>query len=104
MLDIFRRAFYELPSVLTKSKSIDSYSLIDKEILDDICRFLQPFEEVIEALSEDHRPSLHRVIPLRQCLINKCEINEEDSTAVAELKVFLGKKNQSDRLETVELD
>jgi hypothetical protein len=93
MLDIFRRVFHELPLVLTDSKSISDYNSIDKQLLDDICRLLQPFEEVIEALSEDHRPSLHRVIPLRHCPINKCEINEEDSTAVSELKLFLGEEN-----------
>ena len=58
------------------------------EASDDICFFLQPFEEVIEALSEDHRPSLHRMIPLRQCLINKCEVDETDSTVISELKFF----------------
>jgi hypothetical protein len=57
MLDIFRRVFYKLSLVLTNSKSIDDYNLIDKKLLDDICRFLQPFEEVIDALSEDHRLS-----------------------------------------------
>jgi hypothetical protein len=94
MLDIFRKVFYELPLALTNTKSMDNYNLIDKPSLDDICHFLTPFDEVIEVLSEDNRPSLHRVIPLRQCLINKCEIGEEDSTAVAELKLFLCKKSQ----------
>lgn len=93
MLDIFRKVFYELPAILTSTKSMDNYNLIDKESLDDICRFLQPFEEVIEILSEDQRPTLHRVIPLRQCLINKCETTENDTTAVLELKLFLGEKN-----------
>ncbi|CAF1474534.1 unnamed protein product [Rotaria sordida] len=89
MLDIFRNVFYELPMVLTNTKFMDNYNLIDKQALDDICHFLQPFGEVIEALSEDQRPSLHRVIPLRQCLIIKCEITEEDSIAIAELKLFI---------------
>jgi hypothetical protein len=70
----------------------ENYNSIDKQLLDDICRFLEPFDEVIQALSEDHRPSLHRVIPLRQCLINKCEINHNDSAGITELKVFLGEK------------
>ncbi|CAF5022119.1 unnamed protein product, partial [Rotaria sp. Silwood1] len=51
MLDIFRKMFYELPLVLTNTKSMDNYNLTVKKSLDDICCFLQPFEEVIEALS-----------------------------------------------------
>ena len=95
MLDVFRKVFHELLLVLTNTKFIDNYNLIDKPSLDDICLFLQPFEEVLEALSEDYKPTLHRVILLRRCLINKCEIREEDSTAVVELKLFLRKKNRT---------
>ncbi|CAF3454168.1 unnamed protein product, partial [Rotaria sp. Silwood2] len=51
---------------------------------------------------EDHRPTLHRVIPLRQCLINKCEISEEDSTAVTELKLFLAHRMKANWLITTE--
>ena len=98
IFDVSRKVFHELPLVLTNTKFIDSYNLIEKTSLDDICLFLQPFEEVLEALNEDYRPTLHRVIPLCQCLINKCEIRE-DSTAVAELKLFLGKKNRTRCLE-----
>ncbi|CAF3987750.1 unnamed protein product [Rotaria sp. Silwood2] len=98
MLNIFRKVFYELPLVLTNTKSMENYNLIDKKSLDDICHLLEPFEEVIEALSEDHQPTLHQVIPLRQCLINKCESTEEDSTAVAELKLFLGERKQANCL------
>ncbi|CAF3993551.1 unnamed protein product [Rotaria sordida] len=49
-------------------------------------------EEILGALSEDQQPSLHRVIPLRQYLMNKCEVKEEDSAAIIRLEVFLGKK------------
>ncbi|CAF2233558.1 unnamed protein product [Rotaria magnacalcarata] len=89
MLDIFREVFYELSALLTNTKSMDSFNLIDKKSVDDICCFLQPFDEVIQSLSEDHRSTLHKVISYRQCLINKCEINEDDSIVIAELKTFL---------------
>ncbi|CAF4154785.1 unnamed protein product [Rotaria sp. Silwood2] len=46
-------------------------------------------EEILDAVSEDQQPSLHRVIPLRQYLMNKCEVKEEDSAAIIRLKVFL---------------
>ena len=63
---MFFVVFYELPLVLSNTKSTDNQNLIDKPSLDNICLFLQPFEEVLEALSEDYRPTLHQVIPLRQ--------------------------------------
>ena len=71
---------------------MDDYNSIEKELLDDICNFLEPFQEVIDALSEDQKPNLHRVMPLRQYLINMCETNELDPSAIIQLKVFLGKK------------
>jgi hypothetical protein len=64
--------------------------LIEKKLLDDLCNFLEPFQEVIVALSEDKKPSLHLVIPLRQFLINECEVKEEDSIAIVQIKEFLG--------------
>ncbi|CAF1551253.1 unnamed protein product, partial [Adineta ricciae] len=102
MLDIFRKVFYELPLVIINSNLMDIYNSIDKLSLDDICQFLGPFDEVINTLSEDKRPSLHSVIPLRQCLINMCAIGDDDSTAVAELKVFLAHRIKSAWLITTE--
>ncbi|CAF4627166.1 unnamed protein product [Rotaria sp. Silwood2] len=49
-------------------------------------------EEILDAVSEDQQPSLHRVIPLRQYLMNKCEVKEEESAAIIRLEVVLGKK------------
>ena len=90
MLDSFRQVFFELPLVLNSGVTVGDYTSVDKTILDDVCDFLDPFKEVIDALSEDQQPSLHRVIPLRQCLIKKCQLEEEDSPAIIQLKVFLG--------------
>ena len=95
MLDIFRQVFDHLPAALSGTQSMEYFALIDRQMLDDICHCLEPFGEVIEDLSEDQRPSLHRVIPLRQYLINKCEHHDDDSTAIAALKTFLG--NEIDR-------
>jgi len=93
MLEIFRQVFDELPSVISNNKTTnESFNVIDKQLLDEICEFLKPFEEVIEALSEEDRPSLHRVIPLRECLLKKCAVNDEDSAGLCELKIFLGEK------------
>lgn len=95
MLEVFRQVFDHLPNALTGSQSMEYFVLIDQQMLDDIYLFLEPFGQVIEDLSEDQRPSLHRVIPLRQCLINKCEHHDEDSTSVAALKTLVG--NKTDR-------
>lgn len=92
MLNIFREVFFELPEVLSNTKVVDDYNMIDKELLDEICDFLEAFDEVIIALNEDKQPSLHRVLPLRQHLLNKCEVKEGDSMAIIQLKVFLGEK------------
>ncbi|CAF4392090.1 unnamed protein product [Rotaria magnacalcarata] len=70
-----------------------NYNLIEKDLLDCVCKFLEPFEEVIVNLSEEQRPTLHKVIPLRQTLINSCvvEANDlaNDSNGIIQLKVFL---------------
>ncbi|CAF4768872.1 unnamed protein product, partial [Rotaria sp. Silwood2] len=89
MLDIFREFFFKLPEVLINRKTLNDYNLIEKELLDDICNYLEPFQEILGAVSEDQQLSLHRVIPLRQYLMNKCEVKEEDSTAIIQLEVFL---------------
>ncbi|CAF2840816.1 unnamed protein product [Rotaria sp. Silwood2] len=50
------------------------------ELLDDICNYLEAFQEILDAVSEDQQPSLHRVIPLRQYLMNKCEYHFQRRT------------------------
>jgi hypothetical protein len=77
---------------LSNSGALELYDLIEKQLLDDLCSFLQPFQEVIVALSEDQKPTIHLVIPLRQYLINMCKIEENDSIAIAQIKQFLGEK------------
>ncbi|CAF1563917.1 unnamed protein product, partial [Rotaria sordida] len=89
MLDVFRELFDELPPVLINIKLIDDFKEIDKQLLDDVCAFLDSFQEVIKSLSEDKKPSLYLVIPLRQYLLKKCDILEDDHTSLIELKVFL---------------
>ncbi|CAF4820656.1 unnamed protein product, partial [Rotaria magnacalcarata] len=52
---------------------MNDFNLIDKELLDEICDFFGPFQEILDALSVDQEPSCHRVIPLKQYLMNECE-------------------------------
>ncbi|CAF1448781.1 unnamed protein product [Rotaria sordida] len=95
MLDLFQDCFFQLPEIILNSKMMDNYNLIDKELLDDICKFLEPFQEVIDSLNVDQEPTLHRVIPLRQYLIKKCDVQEGDSVAIIQLKIFLARRIQS---------
>ena len=95
MLDIFRKMYQNLPEVLTNSNAMENYNAIEKDLLDDICNFLEPFQDVINALSKDQQPCLHRVIPHRQCLIEQCYPKETDSTVIMQLKSFLGKNKNS---------
>ncbi|CAF4404195.1 unnamed protein product, partial [Rotaria magnacalcarata] len=92
MMDNFAELFFELPSALVNSNFMMNYNLIEKDLLDCVCKFLEPFEEVIVNLSEEQRPTLHKVIPLRQTLINSCVLEANDSNGIIQLKVFLARR------------
>ncbi|CAF1558794.1 unnamed protein product, partial [Rotaria sordida] len=81
MLNVFSSIFDELVQILD-SKLSAIYSNIDKDVLFDVCRFLFPFHTVLQALSDDKRPTIHRVLPFKQYLINKCIIDENDDEAI----------------------
>ena len=93
MLDVFRDLFFQLPEILINSITMHEYNLINKDLLDDIFEFLKPFQGVNDSVNIDQEPSLHRVIPLRQYLMNRCHTKEGDLPAIIQLKTFLGKKN-----------
>ena len=63
--------------------------LYSRDLLKQTCDFLQPYDEVIEQLSDSKRPNLHRVIPLRRLLLNSCKEDIEDRECMQELKRFL---------------
>jgi hypothetical protein len=90
MLKIFLDIFDELILVLD-SINLNEYLLLDKEFLEQICSFLNVFDTVIEQLSDDKRPTIYKVLPLRQRLLNECEIKSNDSDGLKEMKVFLCK-------------
>ncbi|CAF2957913.1 unnamed protein product [Rotaria sp. Silwood2] len=91
MLNVFSSIFDELVQILD-SKLLTTYSRINDDFLLDICRFLLLFDTVIKALSDDRRPTLHRVLPFKQYLINKCEIDNDDNEDFKQVKCFLGKR------------
>ncbi|CAF4480090.1 unnamed protein product [Rotaria socialis] len=92
MLDIFREMYQNLPEVLINSNAMENFNAIEKDLLDDICNFLEPFQDVTNALSKDRQPCLHRVMPHRQCLIEHCNQKETDSPVIMQLKSFLARR------------
>ena len=80
----------ETPSVL-ETTNIASFVTIDQELLKQICSFFAQFDQVINELSDDKRPTLYRVIPLRRFLIEKCLVDSADLPGLRKVKLFLGK-------------
>ncbi|CAF2974496.1 unnamed protein product [Rotaria socialis] len=62
---------------------------IDKELLEEVCVFLKPFDRAIAELSEEEKPTMHKVIPIRQLLLNHCDLKYADSDELKELKFFV---------------
>ena len=91
MLNIFLMVFDELFPILNNTH-LERYVKIDKSFLQEVCDFLVPFDEVFQQLSDTKRPTLHRVIPLRQYLLNCCEIKPEDHSGIQQLKRFLSQE------------
>jgi len=88
-MDVFLLVFDELPGVLDRVL-INDYELIDKDLLSQICLFLKPFEEVIEQLSSDTKPTIYKVLPFKQCLLNHCKLQPDDHDGIRQIKTFLG--------------
>ncbi|CAF1153450.1 unnamed protein product [Rotaria magnacalcarata] len=91
MLQVFLDIFDELILVLDNI-NLNEYLLLDKEFLEQVCSFLKVFDDVIEQLSEDKRPTIYKVLPLRQRLLNECEMKSNDSDGLKEIKVFLSRR------------
>lgn len=88
---MFNRVYDELIDVFSGSHGQD-FESIDKDLLSDLCEFLKRFDQVIEILSDETQPTLHKVIPLRILLINHCEINPDDKPGMKMVKRFLSKR------------
>ena len=83
MLNVFNEIYDEIPRALD-TKLFRTYSTI-------MCGFISIFDDVIDKLSDDLRATLHRVIPLRQHLIDLCFIsdNDNDNDNLIHLKKFI---------------
>ncbi|CAF1535950.1 unnamed protein product [Adineta ricciae] len=91
MLNVFLMVFDELFPVIN-STHLEEFASINKDLLQEICEFLIPFDTVFQELSETNRPTLHRVIPLRKYLLNCCEIQPDDHNGIRKLKIFLKRR------------
>ncbi|CAF4148361.1 unnamed protein product [Rotaria magnacalcarata] len=85
MLNVFLKVFDDIGVVLNNNY-LSYFTAIDKELLEEVCKFLELFEEVINKLSQEERLTIYMVIPLRQLLINHCEPQFEDTAELKELK------------------
>ncbi len=65
MFYVFNEIFDEIPQTLSTNFLL-TYSIINRQTLRQICDFIADFDEMIEKLCDDSRPTLHRVVPLRQ--------------------------------------
>jgi hypothetical protein len=88
-MNVFLLVFDELRDVLDRALMND-YECIDKDLLSYICKFLEPFEEVIQQLSSDTKPTIYKVLPFKQYLLNECRIHPDDHDGVQQVKTFLG--------------
>jgi hypothetical protein len=73
MFNVFNDMFDEIPHTLSANYLL-TYSRINQNLLRNICNFISIFDDVIEQLSVDTRPTLHLVVPLRQHLIDHCSV------------------------------
>ncbi len=90
MLHVFLEIFDELAVILDTSY-LNEYLILDRDLLEQICLFLKVFDDIIEQLSDDKKPTIYKVLPFRQRLFNECEIKPDDHDGLKELKVFLCK-------------
>jgi hypothetical protein len=92
MFYVFNEVFEEIPQTLNANHLL-SYSLINKQLLQQLCSFLTHFDDVIEKLSDEQRPTIHRVVPLRQYLLKCCTVHDDDDDDEVDLipvKKFIG--------------
>ncbi|CAF1370224.1 unnamed protein product [Rotaria magnacalcarata] len=63
-MNVFNLTYNELVDIFSDSHYAN-FELIDKDLLNDICNFLQVFDEAITTLSDEIQPTLHKsaVVP-----------------------------------------
>ena len=90
MMNAFLNVYDDVGGVVN-NHYIDPLIAIDKKLLEEICSFLNLFDQTIKELSEAEGPTIHKMFHIRQLLLNHCQITFEDSSELSELKLFLSK-------------
>ncbi|CAF1422998.1 unnamed protein product [Adineta ricciae] len=101
LINVFLLIFGEL-FVILDDTHLNYFLLLYRDLLEQICSFLKVFDQVMEELSEDKTPTIYKVFPLRQRLLNHCDLKTIDHDSIKELKVFLSTKPQPDQSTTAE--
>ncbi|CAM4695518.1 unnamed protein product [Leuciscus chuanchicus] len=77
-------------TILAMLQSVRDALRSDPDLLEDIIRLLEPFDEATRHLSTDQTPSLHLVFPTKATLLRGLLLQDGDSVIVKELKGILG--------------
>ncbi|CAF4328773.1 unnamed protein product, partial [Rotaria magnacalcarata] len=89
MLNVFRNVYDDIGGILNDNYM--NYLIgVDKYILEELCSFLKRFDQAIDELSEQEKPNMHKVLPIRQLLLNHCNLKSDECLELQELKIFLG--------------
>ncbi|CAF2119222.1 unnamed protein product, partial [Rotaria magnacalcarata] len=91
MLNVFRNVYDDIGGILNDNYM--NYLIgVDKYILEELCGFLKRFDQAIDELSEQEKPNMHKVLPIRQLLLNHCNLKSDECLELQELKIFLGER------------
>ncbi len=75
----------KLHEVLLHRNELCYVNNIDPDLLEDIIRLLEPFDEATRHLSTDQTPSLHLVLPTKATLLRGLLLQDGDSAIVKEV-------------------
>ncbi len=87
-MNVFLIVFDELATILDRS-FLNDYESIDKDLLSFICMFLKPFDEIINQFSSDSKPTIYKVLPFKEYLLNHCKPHPDDHDGIQQIKTFL---------------
>jgi hypothetical protein len=91
MFNSFLKVYYELPHILSDEQK-KNYLKIDRDGLESLCQYLKEFYKVIEKLSCEKEPTIHLVVPYKQCLINLSIVGDNENGLLIPLKKYITKE------------
>lgn len=75
----------KLHSVLLQRRELRYLQNIDSDLLEDLIKLLEPFDEATRHLSCESQPTLHLVLPTKATLLRGLTVKSEDSAIVKEV-------------------